>query len=53
MPLPILIRLNWLPNGFHGAFADFCRQTKALGWVGLEPTTNALKGRKGSAVSAL
>jgi hypothetical protein len=39
------IVLHRLPNGICSDFADFRLQIKYLGWVGLEPTTNALKGR--------
>jgi hypothetical protein len=34
-----------LPNGFRSGSADFRVRIRYLGWVGLEPTTNALKGR--------
>jgi hypothetical protein len=37
--------LHRLPSGFHGGSAEFRDRIKYLGWVGLEPTTNALKGR--------
>ena len=40
-----LIVLDRPLNGFHSASADFRSQIAELGWVGLEPTTNALKGR--------
>jgi hypothetical protein len=40
-----LIVLDCLLNGFYGDSVDFRSQIRELGWVGLEPTTNALKGR--------
>ena len=31
------------PNGFHSGSADFRSRMADLGWVGLEPTTNAFR----------
>jgi hypothetical protein len=39
------IVLHRLPNGFHSGSAEFRGQIKTMGWLGLEPRTNALKGR--------
>jgi hypothetical protein len=37
--------LSGLLSGFYSGSVDFRSRTRTLGWVGLEPTTNALKGR--------
>jgi hypothetical protein len=39
------IVLHRRPNGFYSGRTDFRDRILYLGWVGLEPTTNALKGR--------
>jgi hypothetical protein len=37
------IVLQRLPNGFYSGSANFRRRIKHLGWLGRQPTTNALK----------
>ena len=39
-----------LQNGFYSGSVDFRSRIQKLGWVGLEPTTNALKGRNDKVV---
>jgi hypothetical protein len=42
---PLSESLDRSPNGSISGFGRYTAEKQKLGWVGFEPTTNALKGR--------